>query len=212
MNNKSTIMSLLAGLAILVCLPEMGHAQIGGIPLWNEPSDPGGVEIAGDVGFDSDEDVNMYAGRVQAGLGPLALGATIGVRDLEDPVDIESYGATAALRLIVGGLNPLALNLQAGYGADDIDTPDETRFSAAVGLSIVPPDLGFRLEPWISPGARMIRTRVNGEWVDGDTRFALAGGVRATFGLLGLHVGADHVDKGDTSYGVGLHLRLGPPL
>jgi hypothetical protein len=193
-----------------------GAAQIPGMPVWNNPTAGTGVVLSADFGNSSRPgEGTSYALRANLGLGRLNLGYSLGS---QDPTESStSTGGTAALRLAGGGVLPLALNAQAGYASGDDDVSRRTRTTVAAGLSLKPPLPGLGLEPWISPGLR-INHRPEGASMDEGThtRFGVAGGVNARFGLLGVHAAVDHEDTGGrggtTTVGLGVHLGLGLPL
>jgi len=184
------------------------RAQRLGMPVWNSVGAGTGFLVALDAGFPKDRDTN-YAIRAEAGVGPIRAGVSRGVfTGGSASGDQELTAVTGAFRMVGGGLNPVAMNTQAGYahGADDVSV--FKRYTASVGLGVNPPLTGFTLRPWISPGLRV--THRSGAESGTTTRFGVAGGLDATFGLLGGHVGFDR-EAGETTVGAGVHVAFGLP-
>ncbi len=196
-------------------------AQLAGMPLWNSPKNGTGVTISGDLGFPDSTGGkgSTYAARINLGMPSVTLGATVGVRNPKGPgSNVTEYGGTAAFRLIGGSLIPVAVNLQGGLaGFKDTSSVTNTRFTAALGLSIDVPAPNLSIEPWVAPGFRVNHRGASGLLPSStNTNFGIAGGFNLGFGMFGLHTALDYEKiKGaghTTSFGLGAHVAIRPPM
>ena len=153
------------------------------------------------------------------GSGPITLTGMVGAWTPKNYSAQTSYGADIAYKLFGGGLLPVAVGLQAGYGSVKAPLPvggtaTRTTIPLGVGISFDPPL--FPLKPWIAP--RVDLTSVSG---GGNTStFRISAGVNFSL-LLGLGIHAA-VDWGQTKaggstvspliLGVGAHFNLHVPM
>jgi hypothetical protein len=133
-------------------------AQLNSIPVYTSPKGGTGISVFADYGKGLNEESGQnraLAARAVIGLAMLQLGAGIGTVNPEiagERQDSFQWMATAALRLIGGGVMPLAVNIQIGYGRVEI-AQDSTEVSIpiSVGVGLSPPIPGFSLELWAAP-------------------------------------------------------------
>lgn len=188
-------MRRLASLAVaLAALAPAAGAQGRALPLVNNGV-PGGVSVAADVAFPSDE----YGGgtalgaNIHAGIGLVGLSAQVGrhSRDGEGLDDITSLGGTATLRLFGGPLVPFRVLLQGGYARwdwqeDDITGLSQSRLTGSLGFAATIPVPAFALKPWVAP--RIERLDAGG---DAHVDFGISGGFELGF-LNGLSLRASY--------------------
>jgi hypothetical protein len=211
---------VLFGAAALVLLGPSGiAAQLNGMPMWNSPRAGTGLLIAGDVGRpDSAGEVGTTLdGRVAFGVHALTLGASFGTNKPAGSESITEYGGTAAYRLIGGALQPVAVNLQGGFGRASAFGVVGTRYTGAVGFSLRVPTPGVSVEPWVAPGVRLNPVGATATSASQEKpEFGIAGGLTVSIGVVGVHAAADFEQRpggGHTTIlGLGAQLNLRPPL
>lgn len=218
-----------AGLGAVLALgmAVVAEAQVAGIPVYYNPSGGTGFSVAGNLGFPNDDagGGNAYAVSGGLGAGPLYFTATLGRRDLDlAGVDAEmTYGATASLRLIGGGLMPVALGVQAGVGY--IDVGGNSQIDVPIGVAIAPSLPLFPLKPWVAPRVQITRVDIpsgTGTSTETATSLGLSAGVNFNLLLgLGFHAAIDVVKVSDkldpdeptaTTFGIGAHWNFRVPL
>lgn len=208
---------LLAGAA---AMPAEG--QVRGLPVYN-PGVASGFAIHGDVGFPSDEagGGRTFAATGRAGFGPLGITATIGTFNPDGPLGSRAVvGGTGNLRVFGGGLVPLAITLQGGYGYYDLGTgtassPNkEERIPVGLGIAVSIPSPAVTIKPWIAPRLDVVRSTSLGSTIT-DTNPAISGGIELnTITGFGLQASYDYVRAGGQGagiFGVGLHAGLKIP-
>ncbi len=212
----------------LAALATAAQAQLAGIPVYFDPKGGTGVGVAANVGFPNSDAGGGTAYGVSGsfGTGPVTLSAMVGAwkaSDLGWAGAQTSFGGAVSYRLFGGGMLPIAIAAQAGYGVIKAPTVSltpgytQTTIPVGVGISIDPPL--FPLKPWIAP-------RV--DFVSGGgsntSNFRVSAG--ANFNLLlglGVHAAVDFGQKKVTSGGVtttynpfiwslGAHFNLHVPM
>jgi hypothetical protein len=206
---------------ILAALPGAVAAQVRGLPVYN-PGVPSGIGIYGDVGFPNATagDGTTLALTGRAGFGPLGVTATIGTFNPAGPSDSRTVlGATGNVRVFGGGLVPIAVTVQGGYGRLNLGTgttttDKEERFPLGVGVAVTLPTPVVSLKPWLAPRLDIVRTTVGGTSSTGSN-FGLSGGLEVnTLTGLGVHASYDYVrsnGQGAGIFGIGLHAGLKIP-
>ena len=206
---------IIAAALPLVAGAAAAQAQLRGIPVYFNPRVGTGVSVAANLGF---PDYNAGGGTAYGaagsfGTGPLALTGLAGVfRNVNSLGTQTWFGGTVAYRVFGGGLLPMAVALQAGYGATTSGTSSDASsvlIPVGVGIAFNPPL--FPLKPWIAP--RMEFTRAEGS----TGQFRLSGGVN--FDLrhgFGVHAAEDWGFGGGAwtrgaIWGVGAHFNLHVP-
>lgn len=209
--------------AALLAFAGTVSAQVRGLPVYN-PGVPSGIGIYGDVGFPNAAagDGTTYAVSGRAGFGPLGVTATVGIFNPAGPADSRTVlGATGNVRVFGGGLVPVSVTLQGGYGyvklvdgptaADDVT---EQRFPVGLGIAVNVPTPVVSIKPWIAPRVDVVRAKV-GTVSDTDAKFGASGGVEInSLTGLGLQLSYDWVkaDGGNRGvFGIGLHAGLRIP-
>lgn len=197
-------------------------AQVLGLPVYHAGV-PTGLGLAADVGFPNDAAGGgmTYALTGAAGMGPVGVTATVGIRNPEGEGDnLTTLGGTANLKVFGGPLIPVKVSLQAGLGyvSEEValpDTDDLTYLHIPVGVSVQlsVPNPAFSLRPWIAPRLDMVRVS-GGGLADAETEsnFGISGGVEMNFiNGLGLRAAADWVstEAGDKPLVFGLGVQYG---
>ncbi len=216
------ILGLAGAVMLATALP--AAAQVRGLPVYN-PGVPTGIGIFGDIGFSNANagKARTYAATGRAGFGPLGLTATLGIWDPSGATDSRTVaGATANLRVFGGGLLPISVTMQAGYGylklADSSaagPASTEQRFPIGVGVAVNIPTPAVSIKPWIAPRLDIVRAKVLG--VSGtDTNFGASGGIEVnSLTGFGLQASYDWVRSSTTGnrgiFAVGLHTGLRVP-
>ena len=199
------------------------NGQVTGIPVYNNGV-PGGLGIAGDIGFSNDDagDGTAYAGTLRLGLGLIGVTGTISGFNPDGPAGTDvSVGGTLNYRLLGGPLVPLNVTLQGGIAyakPDDGILPGQDvkdyRFPVGIGFALVIPNPALAIRPWLAPRLDIHRVSATvGSFT--DTNFGLSGGIELNFlNGFGLHAAYDRVfaDSGDPGvFGVGAHYGLRIP-
>lgn len=212
----------------LVALATALEAQLAGIPVYYSPRGGTGVGVAANVGFPNKDAGGGTAYGVSGsfGTGPVTLSAMVGAWKASDfgwAGAQTSFGGTVSYRLFGGGLLPIAIAAQAGYGVIKAPavalTPGftQTTIPVGVGISFDPPL--FPLKPWIAP--RMDFVSGGGS---SKSNFRVSAG--ANFNLLlglGLHAAVDFgqnkITSGSTTqtfnpfiWSLGAHFNFHVPM
>jgi hypothetical protein len=182
----------------LAALATAAQAQLAGIPVYYNPRGGTGLGIAANIGFPNSDagSGTAYGVAVSLGTGPVTLSGMVGAWKPTSSVfgwasAQPSYGGSVSYRLFGGGLLPVAIAAQAGYGiikapsACLIQCYSQTTIPVGVGISLDPPL--FPLKPWIAP-------RI--DFVSGGgsstSNFRVSGGVNFNLLLgLGVHAAVD---------------------
>lgn len=180
----------------LAALTTAARAQLAGIPVYYNPQGGTGVGVAANVGFPNRDagGGTAYGVAGSFGAGPVTLSAMVGAwkaSDLGWPGAQTSFGGALSYRVFGGGLLPIAVAVQAGYGT--IKSPPilggvtSTTIPVGVGIAFNPPL--FPLKPWIAPRVDF----TSGSGGGGNTsRFRISAGVNFNLLLgLGVHAAAD---------------------
>jgi hypothetical protein len=175
-------------------------AQIlAGVPLGVAPSGTG-IVLGLDYG-DTEGGASAYGVTGGFGFSRFGVAASVGSLDPDNFNSATSYGAMAGMRLIGGGLNPLAVGVQGGVLSGEVGGLDAKAYNAGATVRFSPPL--FPLKPWGVVYYNMPE--------DASSEVRMSIGVDFNL-LLGLGVHAAY-DWGDTGYiwGVGAHFKFGVP-
>ena len=210
----------------LAALATASEAQLAGIPVYFSPGSGTGVGIAANIGFPNTEagGGTAYGVAASLGTGPVTISGMVGAwkaSDLGWAGAQTSYGGSIAYRLIGGGMVPVAIAVQGGYGV--IKAPavglvrgyNTTLIPIGVGISLDPPL--FPLKPWIAP--RMQFTNYGSGGPSNTSNFAVSGGVNFNLLLgMGVHAAVDWqqqkiagVTKTPLIWSVGAHFNFHVP-
>ena len=195
------------------------RAQLAGIPVYFNPRGGTGVGVAADLGFPDNHSGGGTAYGVAGsfGAGPVTLTGMAGAWSPTGFSAQTSFGADIAYRLFGGGMLPVAVAVQAGYGSVKapislVGTATRTTIPVGVGLSLDPPL--FPLKPWIAP--RIDFTSVSGG--GNSSTFHVSGGVNFSLLLgLGVHAAVDWgkiqgTNQSALVWGVGAHFNFHVPI
>ena len=201
----------------LAALATAAQAQLAGIPVYYSPRGGTGVGIAANLGFPNDSAGGGTAYGVSGsfGTGPVTLTAMVGAWKGTSFTSAQTtFGANIAYRLFGGGILPVAVAVQAGYGtvksALPAPAPSNTinTIPVGVGISFDPPL--FPLKPWIAPRVDFISgggSSTSEVWVSGGVNFNLLLG-------LGVHAAVDYKPSSPSKMilGVGAHFDFHVPM
>jgi len=198
----------------LAALASAARAQLAGIPVYFSPRGGTGVGVAGNLGFPDNNSGGGTAYGVSGslGIGPLTISAMGGAwKGTGFGSAQTSFGADVSYRIFGGGLLPVALAVQAGYGTVKNPLPviggTFSTIPVGVGLSLDPPL--FPLKPWIA--GRMDFISGGGS---STSKFRISGGVNLNVLLgLGVHAAVDYTPSSPSStiLGVGVHFNFHVP-
>ncbi len=207
--------AMIAAALPLVASATAARAQLAGIPVYFNPRGLTGIGVAANLGFPD----NNYGGGTAYGVaasiggGPFMLTAMAGAWKPDSLGSAQaSFGADVGYRLFGGGMLPVAVGVQAGYGTIKIAGVTSSTIPVGVALSFDPPLVP--LKPWIAP--RIEFQRLSGGGVtETATAFRISAGVNYNFLMgLGLHAGVDWGKTPNTfdpatpstlTWGVGAH-------
>jgi hypothetical protein len=181
-------------------------AQLNSIPVYTSPKGGTGISVFADYGKGLNEESGKnraLAARAVIGLAMLQLGAGIGTVNPEIAGERQNsfqWMATAALRLIGGGVMPLAVNVQVGYGRVEIaQDSTEVNIPISVGVGVSPPIPGFSLELWAAPRYSVRDLKV-GDLSVSQNGVGISAGVDLGFSMgLGVHAAVDWEYLGEES-------------
>ena len=195
--------------ALLLSL-STAQAQAVGLPVINSGI-PTGIGIAADVGLAN----NAYGAGTgygltgQIGAGRFGATATIGQFDPDGTASANStWGATANLKIIGGGLSPLSITAQAGYGHGELATSTINHYPLGVGVALTIPIPVLSMKPWVAPRYDILHLDSSGG-TSGTTYsdFGISGGIDFNFLMgLGFRISYDWVDRNNaypSIWGVG---------
>jgi hypothetical protein len=201
----------------LAALATAAQAQLAGIPVYYNPRGGTGVGIAANLGFPDNNSGGGTAYGVAGsfGAGPVTLTGMVGAwKGTGFTSSQTSFGGNIAYRLFGGGLIPIAIAVQAGYGTVKIPLPAPfptttvNTIPVGVGISFDPPL--FPLKPWIAP--RMDFTSSGGA---STSKFRISGGVNFNLLLgLGVHAAVDYTPSTPSAMilGIGAHFNFHVPM
>lgn len=189
---------LLVVAVMLGVLAAPAAAQLNSIPVYTSPKGGTGITLYGDYGKglnDASGKSRALAVRAVVGLAALQLGAGIGTVNPEFGGQRQNkfqWMATAALRLIGGGVLPLAVNVQAGYGRVELaQDSTEINIPISVGVGFSPPLPGFSLELWAAPRYSIRDVKI-GDLSVGQNGFGISAGASLGFSMgLGVYGAVD---------------------
>jgi len=211
---------MIAAALPLVAGATAARAQLAGIPVYFNPRGGTGIGVAANLGF---PDNNAGGGTAYGvagsfGAGPVTLTGMVGAwKGTGFGSAQTSFGADIGYKVFGGGLLPLAVGVQAGYGSikNPISNATISTIPVGVGLSFDPPL--FPLKPWIAPRMEF----VSGGGVSASS-FRVSAGVNFNLLLgLGVHAAVDwgkvpsKLDPATPStliIGVGAHFNFHVPM
>ena len=214
--------TMVAATLSLVAGVTAARAQLTGIPVYVNPRGGTGIGVAANLGFpDSHSGAGTAYGVAGGfGVGPVTLTGMVGAWSPKGYSAQTSFGGDIAYRLFGGGMLPVAVGLQAGFGSVKYPLAlgggsTRTTIPVGIGLSLDPPL--FPLKPWIAPRVEF----VSGGGVSASS-FRISAGVNLNLLLgLGVHAAVDwgkvpsKVDpKTPTTliWGVGAHFYFHVPV
>lgn len=173
-------------------------AQLNSLPVYTSPKGGTGISVFADYGKGLNEESGRnraLAARAVLGLSMLQLGAGIGTVNPEIDGERQNrfqWMASAALRVIGGGVMPLAVNIQAGYGRVEIaQDSTEVNIPISVGVGLSPPIPGFSLELWAAPRYSIRDVKI-GDLSVSQNGFGVSAGVNLGFSMgLGVYGALD---------------------
>lgn len=189
---RVAMVTLITGLAAA----QIASAQIAaGMPAY--PVRGGlGFSAMADAGFA--ENATVYALTGGVGFSRIGLQVTLGSTDFDVLGSEVNYGAQAGFRVFGGGLNPLAIGVQAGYSRIDL--------GGGVTSEFIPVGASVRFSPPLFP----LKPYGVVYYDAGDLEeVRISAGL--DFNLLlgfGAHAAYDWGDKGST-WGIGAHFTFG---
>jgi hypothetical protein len=191
---------VVAATALLLLGAQVARAQVLGLPFYPTPTGMG-VMASADYADPQDAGKVMVL-RGGAGFGPFGATLVVGQSKVSGYDAQTMYGATVAMKVFGGGLLPVSVAAQAGFGQVKMD--NSTITTIPVG-AVVRANLPlFPLKPF-AIGYYMLGSNVTNE-------------VRASIGadfnlLLGLGVHAAYDTGKDThTWGVGAHFNFRLPV
>jgi hypothetical protein len=207
---------MLAAALPLVASATAARAQLAGIPVYFNPRGGTGFGVAANLGFPDNNagGGTAYGVAASIGGGPFTLTGMVGAwKGTGFGSAATSYGADVGYKVFGGGLLPVAVGLQAGYGAvkDPLTSTTVSTIPVGIGVSFDPPL--FPLKPWIAPHIDFM----SGGGSSTST-FHISGGVNFNLLLgLGLHAAVDWSKIKGTNqsaliYGVGAHFNFHVPM
>ena len=212
---------MIAAALPLVAGATAARAQLAGIPVYFNPHGGTGFGVAANVGLPNSDagGGTAYGVAGSLGAGPITVTAMVGGwKGTGFSSAQASFGGDVAYKVFGGGLLPIAVAVQAGYGSVKIpvginSTVTQTTIPLGVGLSFDPPL--FPLKPWIAPRVDLVSGGGSN-----TTNFRISAGVN--FNLLlgfGVHAAVDWGQKkvGSTTIsplilGVGAHFNFHVPM
>ena len=212
---------MIAAALPLVAGATAARAQLAGIPVYFNPRGGTGVGVAANLGFPNSDagGGTAYGVAGSVGAGPATLSAMVGSWKRSGGSSATTYGADLGLKLFGGGLLPVAVGAQAGYGWAKVSGANNWVIPVGIGISLDPPL--FPLHPWIAPRVEFTRS-LCGLTMCTASAFRVSAGVNFNLLLgLGLHAGVDwgklpsKVDSATPStfiWGVGAHFNFHVPM
>lgn len=181
---------MIAAALPLVAGTTAASAQLIGIPVYFNPRGGTGIGVAANLGFPNNNagGGTAYGVAGNVGAGPLTVTGMVGTwKGTGFGSAATTYGGDVAYRLFGGGALPVAVGLQAGYGAykNPFTSSTVSVIPLGVGIAINPPL--FPLKPWIAPRIEILR-------LGGQSASSFRVSAGADFNLLlglGVHAGVD---------------------
>jgi len=200
------------GSAAAVALALLGAAvrpamaqSLSGVPLGVAPSGTG-INLGVDYGSPDDTYGGGSAYGLTGGIGFSRFGvaASFGSLDPNNFTKTAAYGAMVGMRLIGGGLNPLAIGAQAGGAHAEVGAITTTTYNAGASVRFSPPL--FPLKPW---GLVYYAMSDNSSAKD-EVRMSVGLDFNLLLGL-GVHAAYDWGNDGGATWGIGAHFKFGVP-
>ena len=193
---------------LLVILAQPAAAQLNSMPVHFSPKGGTGFTLYGDFGKGMNDESGKntaFGARAVLGVSAISLGVGVGTVNAGiGGVDENSFQwmGMAAFRIFGGGVLPVALSVQAGYGRlAPSDTTAEVNVPVGVGVSVSAPVPGFKLELWGAPRFSVRKVTVN-DATETQTGFGLSAGINVGFSIgLGGYVALDWANLSDESDG-----------
>ena len=209
---------MIAAALPLVAGATAARAQLAGIPVYFNPRGGTGIGVAANLGFPNSNagGGTAYGVAASVGAGPASLTGMVGAwKGTGFGSAQTSFGADVAYKVFGGGLLPVSVGVQAGYGSVKIPSlagsVTATSIPVGVALGIDPPL--FPLKPWIAPYEDF--THVSGGGGN-SSNFHVAAGVNFSLLLgLGVHAAVDWGKVNGSSaviFGVGAHFNFHVPM
>jgi hypothetical protein len=199
---KSVLRGVPLAMLALVSSLSAAAAQAIGLPVINSGI-PTGIGVAGDVGFAN----NAYGAGTgygltgEIGFGRLGITATLGKFDPDGSTSSQNtWGATGNLKLFGGGLSPLSITAQAGYGHGELASTTVNHYPLGLGVALTLPLPVLSMKPWVAPRYDILHVDAYGT-TSGTTYsdFGISGGIDFNFLMgLGFRVSYDWVDRNKT--------------
>ncbi len=186
--------------AALVLAAQAVQAQVYGVPFYPTPT---GTGASASADYGKPEDGSAVALTGGLGLPRLGVTATVGRYSISGTEEM-SFGGSAALRLFGGGLMPVSVQAQAGFGTIDLGGTTGRVTNIPVGLAVrVSPPL-FPLKPFA------VAYYTLGDGVEEELRVNVGANFNLLLGL-GFHAAYDWGDSGST-FGLGAHFNFRLPV
>jgi hypothetical protein len=184
---------MIAAALPLVAGATAARAQLSGIPVYFHPRGGTGIGVAANLGF-PDNDAGggtAYGVAGSFGAGPVTLTGMVGAWKPSSISSAQtSFGGNIAYKLFGGGLLPIAVAAQAGYGTIKLAGVTSSTIPIGIGLSFDPPL--FPLKPWIAPRIEVQRFSGGTGGSVNATAFRVSAGVNFNLLLgLGVHAAVD---------------------
>jgi len=192
----------------LAATAQVASAQLPGIPY--SPVETGlGISIAADYGHPDNKAGGGSAYGVTGGIGfsRFGLSASVGAMKPTGFSSQTSVGGRLGMKLFGGGLNPITVGAQVGFGSTKYTvlttTTRVTEIMPGAFVRLSPPL--FPLKPW----GQVYYVTGNSN-VTKEARFAVGANFNLLLGL-GVHAGYDWGDKAGSYWGVGAHFSFRVP-
>lgn len=202
----------------LVAGATAARAQLAGIPVYFNPRGGTGFGVAANLGFPNSDAGGgaAYGVAGSLGAGPITVTAMVGAwKGTGFGSAATSFGGDVAYKVFGGGLLPIAVGVQAGYGSvkSPVSSATISTIPIGVGLSFDPPL--FPLKPWIAPRVDLVKAGSSN-----TTNFRISAGVNFNMLLgFGVHAAVDwgQTKSGGTTIsplilGVGAHFNFHVPM
>ena len=208
--NRATV----SVLVLVLAAAAPAAAQLAGMPMWNSPKGGAGVTLSGDYGMPGDDagGGTAFGARASLGFSKFTVGLAYASYEPDGASEAtQSFGGTAAFRVIGGGLSPLNVNIIGG-GATTAELTGPVSFGqigtywAGAGVSVS--------LPFVEPYATLSNRWITPSGGSSESAFGWTLGANVTMGMFGLHLAYDSQDVAGTtvsSFGAGLHVTLGVP-
>ena len=193
---------VVAAAAVLMLVAQVGRAQIAGLPFYPTPT---GIGVMASADYANPEgDGYVTAIRGGAGFGPFGATAVVG-RGSDAGFD-NAFGATAAMKLFGGGLAPITIGAQAGFGTWKVGT--ETVTYMPVGAVVRASIPLFPLKPYA-----VGYYTLGNSWIEKEARVTVGADFNLLLGL-GIHAAYDYGLGSDSynAWAVGAHFNFRLPV